>query len=91
MEERDIKHQLHLLQKEVEAAVSLTEDVKLNLLSSIDLLKIEVEVLKRFMERSHADFLRRYPELREELMREVDPEWTEQTERSKSAARAKGE
>ena len=68
MEELDIKHQLHLLQKEVEAAVSLTEDVKLNLLSSIDLLKIEVEVLKRFMERYHADFLRRYPELREELM-----------------------
>jgi len=33
MEELDIKHQLHLLQKEVEAAVSLTEDVKLNLLS----------------------------------------------------------
>ena len=73
MEELDIKHQLHLLQKEVEAAVSLTEDVKLNLLSTIDLLKIEVEVLKRFMERYHADFSRRYPELREELMREVDP------------------
>ena len=91
MEELDIKHQLHLLQKEVEAAVSLTEDVKLNLLSTIDLLKIEVEVLKRFMERYHADFPRRYPELREELMREVDPEWTEQTERSTSAARAKGE
>ena len=91
MEELDIKHQFHLLQKEVEAAVSLTEDVKLNLLSTIDLLKIEVEVLKRFMERYHADFPRRYPELKEELMREVDPEWTEQTERSKSAARAKGE
>jgi len=91
MEELDIKHQLHLLQKEVEAAVSLTEDVKLNLLSTIDLLKIEVEVLKRFMERYHADFPRRYPELREELMREVDSEWAEQTERSKSAARAKGE
>jgi len=34
MEEPDIKHQLYLLQKEVEAAVSLTKDVKLNLLST---------------------------------------------------------
>jgi len=91
MEELDIKHQFHLLQKEVEAAVSLTEDVKLNLLAAIDSLKIEVEVLKRFMERYHTDFPRRYPELREELMREVDPEWLEQSERSKRAGRAKGE
>jgi hypothetical protein len=78
MEELDIKHQFHLLQKEVEAAVSLTEDVKLNLLAAIDTLRVEVEVLKRFMERYHADFARRYPEIREELMREVDPEWIEQ-------------
>jgi hypothetical protein len=91
MEELDIKQQFHLLQKEVEAAVSLTEDVKLNLLSAIDSLKIEVEVLKRFMERYHADFPRRYPELREEIMREVDPEWMEHSGRSKRAGRAKGE
>ncbi len=74
MEELDIKQQFHLLQKQVEAAVSLTEDVKLDLLSAIDSLRIEVEVLKRFMERYHADFPRRYPALREEIMREVDPE-----------------
>ncbi len=91
MEELDIKHQFHLLQKEVEAAVSLTEDVKLNLLSAIDSLKIEVEVLKRFMERYHADFPRRYPELREELIREVDPEWIERSERNKRAERARKE
>jgi hypothetical protein len=90
MEEFDIKQHFHLLQKEVEAAVSLTEDVKLNLLSAIDSLKIEVEVLKRFMERYHADFPRRYPELREEIMRAVDPEWLERQERSQRAGRAKG-
>ena len=91
MEELDIKRQFHLLQEEVEAAVSLIGDVKLNLLAAIDTLRIEVEVLKRFMERYHADFPRLYPELREETMREVDPEWIEQSERSKIAERAKEE
>ncbi len=91
MEELDIKNQFHLLQKEVEAAVSLTEEVKFNLLSAIDSLKIEVEVLKRFMERYHADFPRRYPELREEMMREVDPEWLEHNEQSNRTGRTKRE
>jgi hypothetical protein len=74
MEELVIKHQLQLLQQEVAAAVSLTRDLKCKLLPALDLLKIEVEVLKRFMERYHPDFPRHYPELREELMREVGPE-----------------
>jgi hypothetical protein len=91
MEELDIKHQFHLLQKEVEAAVSLAEDVKLNLLAAIDSLRIEVEVLKRFMERDHADFPRRYHELRKEILQVVDPEWIERSERSKGAGRAEGE
>jgi hypothetical protein len=91
MEELDLKHQFHLLQQEVEAAVSLTAEVKLNLLAAIDSLKIEVEVLKRFMERYHADFPRRYPELREEIMRGVDPEWIEHKEQNKTARRAKRE
>jgi hypothetical protein len=91
MEELDIKRQFHLLQEEVEAAVSLVGDVKLNLLAAIDTLRIEVEVLKRFMERYHADFPRRYPELREEMMREVDPEWLERSKKSKKVEPAKGE
>jgi hypothetical protein len=91
MEELDIKRQFHLLQEEVEAAVSLVGDVKLNLLAAIDTLRLEVEVLKRFMERYHADFPRRYPELREEMMREVDPEWLERSKQSKKAKPTKEE
>ena len=75
MEEFDIKQQLHLLHQEVEAAVSLQEDTKLNLLATIDALKIEVEVLNRFLTHSQADFSRRYPELHEEVMQQIDPEW----------------
>jgi len=89
MEELDIKQQFHLLQKEVEATGSLTEDVKLNLLSVIDSLKIEVEVLKRFLERYHADFPRRYAELREDILHQVDPEWIERSEVHKRTRRAK--
>ena len=84
MEEMDIKQQFHLLQKEVEAAISLLEDTKLNLLSTIDALKIEVEVLKRFLGHYHADFTRRYPELREEVLRQVDPEWGEQGKKKRA-------
>ena len=75
MEDKDIKQQFHLLQKEVETAGARIEDTRLNLVAAIDTLKLEIEILKRFMERYHADFARRYPELRDELMREVDLEW----------------
>jgi hypothetical protein len=81
MEGMDIKHQFPLLQQEVEAAVSLTQEAKLNFLTAIDSLKIEIEILKRFMERHHPDFARRYPALREEVIRTVDPEWMETVER----------
>jgi hypothetical protein len=82
MEDIDIEQRLHLLQKEVEATASLAEDTKLNLLSAIDSLKLEIEILKRFMEQHHPDFARRYPELKEAVMREVDPEWMGQSGRS---------
>ena len=84
MEEIDIKHQFHLLQKEVEAAVSLLEDTKLNLLSTIDALKIEIEVLRRFLGHHYADFTRRYPKLREEVVRQLDPEWEEPGEKKQA-------
>jgi hypothetical protein len=77
MEEADIKQQLHLLQKQVEAAVSLLEETKLNLWSQVDSLKIEVEILKRFITQHHSDFPRRYPPLKDTVTREIDPEWSE--------------
>jgi hypothetical protein len=77
MEDADIKQQLHLLQKQVEAAVSLQETTKLDLLSQLDSLKIEVEVLKRFIAHHHNDFLRQYPQLKDTVTRAIDPEWLE--------------
>ena len=73
----DIEQQFHLLQQEVEAAVSLTEDTKINLLAAIDTIRIEAEVLRRFMESYHPDFADQYATLKEEVMRSVNPEWME--------------
>jgi hypothetical protein len=81
MEDIDIKQQFHLLQQQVEAMVSLAEDTKLNLLAAIDSLRIELEIVKRFMAQHHPDFARRYPELKETVTREVDPEWMEKSKK----------
>jgi hypothetical protein len=90
MEEMDIKHQFHLLQKEIESAGSLTEEVRRNLIAAIDTLKIEVEVMHRFMARHHQDFSRRYSELRDEVIQQFDPEWVERARREQSP-RTKGQ
>jgi hypothetical protein len=84
MEEKDIRQQFHLLQKEIESAGSRTEELRLNLTAAIDALKIEVEVLRRFMERYHQDFSRQYGALREEVIQQFDPEWVERARREKS-------
>lgn len=83
MEEKDLEHRFHLVQKEIEAGVSLTQDLKLDLFSAIDALKIEVEVLRRFMQRYHPDFTRVYPDIRAEVVQEVNPEWMETEKRER--------
>jgi hypothetical protein len=87
MEELDIRQQFHLLQKEMESAGLRTEELRLNLTAAIDALKIEVEVLRRFMERYHQDFSHRYEALREEVIQQFDPEWVERARREKSPHR----
>lgn len=79
MKTPDIEQQFHLLHKEVEAAVSLTEDTKRNLQVAIDTIRIEVEVLRRFMESYHPDFAELYAPLKEEVLRRVNPEWIEES------------
>jgi hypothetical protein len=83
VEEKDLEHRFHLVQKEIEAGVSLTQDLKLDLFSAIDALKIEVEVLRRFMQRYHPDFTRVYPDIRAEVVQEVNPEWMETEKRER--------
>jgi len=75
VEDSDIKHRFHLLQTEIEATASLLKDAKIDLTSALDSLKIEVEILKSYMERYHPDFAKTYPALREEAIQAIDPEW----------------
>lgn len=77
MEEKQIEQRFHLLQQEVEAAVSLIDQAKLNCAAATDALKIEIEVLRRFMEHAYPDFPHRYAELRAQVLHAVDPEWIE--------------
>jgi hypothetical protein len=71
MEDADIERRFHLMQKEIEATVSLTTESKIDLTAAIDSLKIELEVLKSYMERYHPGFA----EFKEEAIQAIDPEW----------------
>jgi hypothetical protein len=75
MPDVEIQQQFHLLQKEIENSAAVAHDAKLNLLSTIDALRIEVEVLKLFITHYHPDFIRLYPKLKEQAMEEINPEW----------------
>jgi hypothetical protein len=77
MEEKEIQQRFHLLQQEVDAATSVVEEVRLNFAAVADALKIEVEVLRQYMESYDPDFARRYAELRAQVIHELNPEWTE--------------
>jgi hypothetical protein len=78
---KEIHQRFHLLQQEVESAISLVEEARLNGAAVADALKIEVEALRRFMEDYDPDFARRYAELRTQVIHEVNPEWMESSSR----------
>ena len=75
MQDSDINHRFHLMQAEIEATAALLKEAKIDLTSALDSIKIELEVLKAYMERYHPDFAKSYPALREEAIQAIDPEW----------------
>jgi len=75
MHDQDIQQRFHLMQEEIEATVSLMKDSKLDLTAAIDSIRIEIEVLKTYMERYHPGFAESYPKFREEAIQAIDPEW----------------
>ena len=75
MQELDIEQRFHLMQKEIEAAVSLLKEAKLDLTAAVDSLKIEIEALKTYIGRHHPDFTESYARLKEEAIQAIDPEW----------------
>jgi hypothetical protein len=77
MEDAEIERRFHLLQTEIEATGSLLKDSKIDLTAAIDSLRIEVEILKSYMERYHPSFGETFSELRQEAIQSIDPEWVE--------------
>jgi hypothetical protein len=75
MQDADIEQRFHLMQREFEAAVSLMHEAKIDLTAAIDSLKIEIEILKTYMERHHPGFAESYAKFREEAIQAIDPEW----------------
>lgn len=75
MQELDIEQRFHLMQKEIEATVSILKEAKLDLTAAVDSLKIEIEALKTYIERHHPDFAESYAKLKEEAIQAIDPEW----------------
>ena len=74
MEEIDIQQRFHLLEKQIEAAVSLFQDTKLDLLSAIETLRIEIETLKIFLERRNTELKSVYSQLKDEAVEKMNPE-----------------
>jgi hypothetical protein len=80
MNETDIQRRFHLMQKEIEATASLSKDAKIDLTAAVDSLKIELEVMKTYMERFHPGFGEAYTKLKDEIIQAVDPEWVGTTQ-----------
>jgi len=75
MQDADIERRFHLMQREFEAAGSFMREAKIDLTTAIDSLKIEIEILKTYMERHHPGFAESYGKFREEAIQAIDPEW----------------
>ena len=75
MNDGEIEQRFHLIQKEIEATAMLLKDTKIEMAAAIDALKIENEILKRYLEERHPDFPQIYAKLREEAIQALDPEW----------------
>jgi hypothetical protein len=75
MNDPEIEQRFHLMQKEIGATAALLKETKVDLTAAIGSLRIEIEILKTYMERYHPEFAKTYPRLREEAIQAIDPEW----------------
>jgi len=74
MNERELEKRLKLIDKEIDFQVNEIANTKRILLSEIDKMKIELEVLKRFIGELHQEFENSYLRIKESVIHEVNPE-----------------
>lgn len=77
MSERDLREQIGVISGELESLAERQRQLQLDGRSEIDALRIEIAVLRRFLEQTHPEFADQYQTLREAVLRTVDPEFSE--------------
>ena len=74
MREREIQKQFKLLQQEIALAGEDLEALRRDQRALIDGLRLEVEALRRCLERLHPDSVECFSAVRAEVIQEIDPE-----------------
>ncbi len=74
MKEREMEEKFKLIDKATGFQANELANAKLALSSEIDKMKIEIEVMKRFMAQFHSDFADSYSRIKESVVHEVNPE-----------------
>lgn len=75
MKELELEERLKLLEKEMNLLGEDVEKTGLDIKEAIDLLKLEIESLKRIMDGLVPDFQKKFSGVKNTVLREIDPEW----------------
>jgi hypothetical protein len=74
MREREIQKQFKVLQQEIALAGEDLEALRRDQRALMDGLRLEVEALRRCLERLHPDSVKCFATVRAEVIQEIDPE-----------------
>lgn len=69
-----LQKELDRVERELRLSGDLTDARWIELKADIDKIKLEIAALSRFLEGAVPSFARDFPELREKILREVNPE-----------------
>lgn len=75
MKELEMEEKIRLLEKEVMLLGEEADKENLDLKESADKLMIEIEALKVILKELVPDFQNKFNEVRDTVLREIDPEW----------------
>ncbi|MCK4389881.1 MAG: hypothetical protein KAV83_06560 [Desulfobacterales bacterium] len=74
MREGEVEKQFKILQQEIALAGEELEAIRRDQRATTDALRLEVETVRRCLERLHPDLQECFVAMRAEVMRETDPE-----------------
>lgn len=74
MREREVEKQFKILQQQIALSVEEVEALRRDQRAATDALRLELETLRRCLERLHPDFEECFAAVRATVMHETDPE-----------------